>query len=107
MESQIEKNSKTGVIGYIRKLFGFENNTSDLESADEIIEQSAEREELRASTKRINDMMKKYSIENFEVSEKTPKIKKAQSKKQKLEKEKQQNGNKDVEERNQGKEIER
>ena len=66
---------------FFRNLFGTNQKSDESEIEEMSIEKAkigeAELAELKNSTKRINDMAKKYRIENFEVEEKTPRVKKA------------------------------
>ena len=75
-------NNKEGILYFFKMLF---NNTSKEENMEEIIEgnddniSTENKKEFEESQKRLEEMIKEYSIENFEVSsrEKTPKVKKA------------------------------
>ena len=66
---------------FFRNLFGTNQKGDESEIEEMSIEEAktgeAELAELKKSTKWINDMAKKYRIENFEVAEKTPRIKNA------------------------------
>ena len=66
---------------FFRNLFGTNQKGDESEIEEMSIEEAktgeAELAELKKSTKRINDMAKKYRIENFEVAEKTPRVKKS------------------------------